>query len=207
MKLIILKSNEMVVKMDDFGFLVESWVKKLLHYNPYVAEGEHGTDAKLRRWWPTLEEYYQRHIQTAIEVAIELDKYPITAGSNRLPLQNKELWVQFLKDFRPAKSAFTVDYHCHKCKERGVKLWRGVHGCADEDGNKLLCASCLAPDVKVSDEGRASWKLDGMSETDSDQINGWLPAVPVDNTYWGYSSVPSQDVEWWQNLPTYPKGK
>jgi len=196
-----LKEGEMVVKMNDFGFLVESYVQKLLKYNPYVADGPHGTDARLREWWPLLEDYYKRHIQTAIEVAIALDDPP---RYNREPLQNKELWVQFLKDFRPGKSAFTVKYHCHKCKAKNVKLWRGVHGSADENGHELLCAACLAPGVKVSDQGKANWKYDGMSDMDSDQINGWLPAIPVDNTYWGYSSVPSQDVEWWVGLPTYP---
>mgnify|MGYP001182193281 FL=1 len=201
MKPVILRDGEMVVKKDDFGFLVETWVSKLLRYNPYVADGEHGTDAKLRRWWPSLEEYYQRHIQSAIEVAIELDKYPAPTHSDRNPLQNKELWVQFLKDFRPSKSAFTIDYHCHKCKAKNVKLWRGVHGCSDNEGHELLCATCLAPGIKVSDKGKAEDESIGF---ETDQIKGWLPAIPVDDTYWGYSSVPSQDVEWWVTLQTYP---
>jgi hypothetical protein len=196
------KEDEMVVKKDDFGWLVETWVKKLLDYNPYVADGEYGTDTKLRRFWPMLEDYYKRHIQTDIEVAIALDDPP---RPNRQPLQNKELWIQFLKDFRPGKTAFTVDYHCHKCKAKGVKLWRGVHGCADKDGNELLCASCLAPDQKVSDKGKGKCGIKSLDDMETDQINGWLPAVPVDDTYWGYSSVPSQDVEWWVALPTYPK--
>lgn len=201
MKPVLLKADEMVVRMDDFGWLVEIWVKKLLDYNPYVADGEHGTDARLRRFWPLLEDYYKRHIQTDIEIAIEMDKYPPPAHSNRTPLQNKELWIQFLKDFRPGKSVFTIDYHCHKCKAKSVKLWRGVHGCSDNDGNDLLCASCLAPDIRVSDKGKAKDESVGF---ETDQIRGWLPAIPVDNTYWGYSSVPSQDVEWWVGLPTYP---
>lgn len=201
MKPALVKDDEMVVKKDDFGWLVETWVKKLLDYNPYVAEGEYGTDAKLRRFWPLLEDYYKRHIQCAIEVAIELDKYPPPPHSERRPLQNKELWIQFIKDFRPGKSAFTVDYHCHKCKTRNVKLWRGVHGCADKDGNELLCATCLAPDLKVSEKGKA---MDAICNFETDQIKSWLPAVPVDDTYWGYTSVPSQDVEWWIGLPTYP---
>jgi hypothetical protein len=203
MKPVILKADEMVVKMDDFGWLVETWVRKLLDYNPYVAEGEHGTDARLRRFWPMLEDYYKRHIQTDIEVAIALDDPP---RPNRQPLQNKELWIQFLKDFRPAKSAFTVEYHCHKCKSKGLKLWRGVHGCADVNGNELLCATCLAPEITVSDKGKAMTKLSLHvgDEIETDQVKGWLPAIPVDDTYWGYSSVPSQDVEWWVGLPTYP---
>lgn len=202
MKKVSIKDNEMVVKMDDFGFLVETWVNKILKHNPYVAEGDHGTDAKLRKWWPMLEEYYQRHIQVAIEVALEMDKYPPPAHSDRKPLQNKELWQKFLADFRPPKSPFTINYHCHKCKEQNVKLWRGVHGCKDADGNGLLCASCLAPDTIVDEHGK--WTEPGEHGMYTDQVKSWLPAVPVGDTYWGYSSVPSQDVEWWQGLPTYP---
>ena len=199
MKPTLLKESQMVVKKNDFGLLVESYVRKLLQYNPYVAEGPDGTDARLREWWPQLEEYYQRHIQSAIEVAIELDKYPAPSHSDRKPLQNKELWIKFLKDFRPSKSAFTVDYHCSKCKAKGVKLWRQSHTFADYI--ELLCATCLAPDIKVSDKGKAKDESIGF---ETDQINGRLPAIPVDDTYWGYSSVPSQDVEWWIGLPTYP---
>lgn len=201
MKPVLLKDNEMVVKMNDFGFLVEHYIQGLLRYNPYVADGPDGTDARLRVWWPQLEDYYKRHIQTNIEVAIEMDKYPAPSHSNRKPLQNKKLWIQFLKDFRPGKSEFTIEYHCHKCKTKGVKLWRGVHGCADDDGNKLLCASCLTPDINVNDNGKARDESIGF---ETDQIKGWLPAIPVGDTYWGYSSVPSQDIEWWVALPTYP---
>jgi hypothetical protein len=201
MKPALLKEGEMVVKKNDFGLLVESYVRKLLQYNPYVADGPDGTDSRLREWWPQLEEYYQRHIQSAIEVAIEMDKYPAPSHSDRKPLQNKELWLQFLKDFRPAKSEFTIDYHCNKCKTKNVKLWRGVHGCDDDEGNKLLCASCLAPGLKVNEKGKAENESIGF---ETDQIKDWLPAIPVDDTYWGYTSVPSQDVEWWVGLPTYP---
>lgn len=201
MKPALLKEGEMVVKENDFGILVSYYVNGLLKWNPYVADGEYGTDARLREWWPKLEDYYKRQIQTSIEIAIEMDKYPATSHSDRRPLQNKELWVQFLKDFRPGKSPFTVDYTCQKCKAKGLKLWRGVHNCGDDDGNELLCASCLAPGLEVSEKGKAKDESVGF---ETDQIRGWLPAVPVDDTYWGYSSVPSQDVEWWKGLPTYP---
>jgi hypothetical protein len=198
MKPALLKEGEIVVKQSDFGMLVENWVQRLLKYNPYVADGEHGTDARLRKWWPLCDEYDQRHIQTAIEVAIEMDKYPPPAHSDRKPLQNKELWIQFLKDFRPPPSDFTVDYTCSKCKVKGVKLWRQYQTCAD--AQELLCAKCGAPDTVVDADGRAD--RDGMR---TDQIGSWLvPAVPVGDTYWGYTSVPSQDVEWWRKLPTYP---
>ena len=210
-KKVSLKDDEMVVKMDDFGWLVESFVNRLLRYNPYTVEG---IDKRLREWWPKLEEYYQRHIQVAIEVALELDKDPPPPHADRRAMEpeQKAMWQKFIKDFRPSKSAFTLDYHCHNCKARNVKLWRGVHGCADKDGNELLCATCLAPHITVSNDGRAKGEdyKDASGKVIceghmSDQINGWLPAVPVGDTYWGYTSVPSQDVEWWVALPTYPK--
>lgn len=208
-KKVALKDDEMVVKMDDFGWLVESFINRILRYNPYTVEG---IDKRLREWWPKLEEYYQRHIQVAIEVALELDKDPPPPHADRRAMEpeQKAMWQKFLKDFRPNKSAFTVDYHCHKCKARNVKLWRGVHGCADKDGNELLCASCLAPGEIVDDKGKwqePDYQLGGgrtMPGYRTDQVKSWLPAVPVGNTYWGYTSVPSQDVEWWVALPTYP---
>lgn len=181
---------------NDFGMLVETFIRGSFSRN-YTEEW---LNKKIREWWPNLEDYYKRNIQTAIEVEIELDNPP---RYNRHPLQNKEMWVQFLKEFRPGKSPFTVDYRCHKCEQTNVKLWRGVHGCTDADGHELLCAACLAPEEKIDDLGK--YNSPGEYSHYTDQINGWLPAVPVDDTYWGYSSVPSQDVEWWQALPTYNK--
>lgn len=202
MQPVILKEGEIVVKENDFGFLVESYVNRLLRYNPYVADGEHGTDARLRAWWPLVEEYYRRHIQTAIEVAIEMDKYPAPAHSDRKPLQNKELWLKFLADITPPPSAYTIDYTCSKCKAQGVKLWRQYQTVVD--AQELLCAACAAPGVEVDADGRAEREGDAGFRTD--QIGSWLvPAVPVGDTFWGYTSVPSQDVEWWRKLPTYPQ--
>lgn len=199
MKPVILKEGQIVVKQSDFGWLVTTWVNRLLKYNPYLADGKDGTDARLRQWWPMLDEYDQRHIQTAIEVAIEMDKYPPPAHSDRQALQNKDLWIKFIADHRPPKSPFTIDYTCSKCKATGVKLWRDYQTCAD--AQELLCAKCAAPDVVVDEDGLAELKDFGKS----DQIASWkVPAIPTGDTYWGYSSVPSQDVEWWRKLPTYP---
>lgn len=92
------------------------------------------------------------------------------------------------------------NYACGKCGSRGVKLWRGVHGCKNEDGNELLCATCLAPGIVVGDDG----KTESKHGPRSDQINGWLPAVPSGDTFWGYTSVPAQAVGWWIGQPTYP---
>jgi hypothetical protein len=193
------KDSEVVVKANDFGLLVEELVRDSLR--PKRNIDANWLDGKLCEWWPKLLEYYQRHIIQDIELAIMLDDPPRPSG----PLQHKEMWVRFVKDFRPARSTFTIDYCCGKCKTKNVKLWRGVHGCPDDSGNKLLCATCLAPDDVVDDEGR--WQEPPPHSMRTDQVKGWLPAVPVGDTYWGYSSVPSQDIEWWIALPTYTKEK
>lgn len=204
---LFLKKGHMEVKQDDFGFLVSFYIQAALR--PNFSYDIISVEKRLREWWPTLEEYYQRKIITSIEMAIELHKPP---RYNREPLEHEMLWQQFVRDFRPPPSAFTIDYHCNKCKVRGVKLWRGVHGASDKDGNELLCASCLAPGDLVSDNG--TWQEPPYKAKDAygneipgmvtDQVKGWLPAIPVGDTYWGYTSVPSQDVEWWVGLLTYP---
>jgi hypothetical protein len=194
-----IKNDEMVLHKDDFGFLVEEFIRGCLR--PHNCIHPEWLDTRLREWWPKLEEYYQRHIISAIEVAIALDE---PSRSNREPMEplRKFMWQKIVADLRSPRSAFTIDYHCHKCKTKNVKLWRGVHGCADKNGHELLCATCLAPGIPVNKDGR--WRDPDM-QIETDQVKGWLPAVPVGDTYWGYSSVPSQDLEWWLSLPTYIK--
>jgi hypothetical protein len=194
----VIKADEMIVEKNDFGLLVENFVQTNLRHSSFSVEWFDGT---LRRWWPTLEEYYRRHIISAIEVTIALDEPPRYGRQEMEPAQ-KSMWVKLVKDLRSPRSEFTIDYHCHKCKAKDLKLWRGVHGAKDKNNHGLLCATCLVPGQEVDASGKLQDKDIGIK---TDQVNGWLPAVPVDNTYWGYSSVPSQDVEWWIALPTYKK--
>ena len=192
-----IKRGEIAVNQQDFGFLVEEFISKCLRPNNNIDT--EWLDKRLREWWLMLEEYDQRRIMTSIEVAIMLDEPPRYSREEMEPVR-KLMWQKFVKDLRPPKHPFTIDYRCGKCHRGSLKLWRGVHGCADDNGNKLLCANCLAPDLTVSQDGRAMNKSLSM---ETDQINDWLPAIPVGDTFWGYSSVPSQDVEWWRALPTY----
>lgn len=178
---------------NDIGIIFEMVAHRGLHGHGYVAEE---ADKQLRKYWNLIEDYFKRQIICNIEVGLAL----MVDGYEKVPQQ--DLWKKFVGDMRPPKAAYTTQYHCDKCKVEGVKLWRGVHGCSDKDDNKLLCAACLAPGVIVNDKGKAYEKLCDM---ETDQVNGWLPAVPVDDTYWGYSSVPSADVEWWKAFPTYKK--
>lgn len=94
-----------------------------------------------------------------------------------------------------SKSVYTVDYKCDRCKASEVKLWRGVHGVSNDKGEELLCASCL---MHIDPSGRGEFDSER-----TDQVKCWLPAVPTEDTFWGYCNVPEDDVNWWRNLPTY----
>lgn len=172
------------------GHLVQYGVSYALCPNEYTA----GSAMKcLRHMWPKIEPYFQRRIIVEIEVAL--------LRQDRNPIAMSDEWQKLRDELRGPKSPFTADYRCGKCKREGLKLWRGVHGRADKDGNELLCAACLAPGEVINEEGRSY--RDASVGGRTDQVRGWLPAIPVDDTYWGYSSVPSQDVDWWRTLPTY----
>lgn len=101
---------------------------------------------------------------------------------------------------RTMKADFTIDYRCCRCRRGGLKLWRGANGAPNKYGEELLCAECLAPDQTVGSDGKAYDKDYGFA---TDQVAGWLPAVPVNDTFWSYTSVPPDDVRWWKALPTY----
>lgn len=101
-----------------------------------------------------------------------------------------------------ALNKIPLDYRCDHCNIHGVKLWREYQTIAT--ATKLLCAHCAGKnqgeDVgQIDERGRIISKIAGRT----DQIGNLLPAVPVegDDTYWGYTSVPEDGVDWWKNLP------
>lgn len=94
-----------------------------------------------------------------------------------------------------------IPYKCTGCGAEGRKLWRQYNTFADHI--KLLCAGCACRDKGIENTIGA----DGKRETDmgrTDQIGSLVPAVPCDEgeTFWGYSSVPQEDVDWWKSLLT-----
>ena len=104
--------------------------------------------------------------------------------------------------FRYADGAAPDGYACGQCARHGCKLWRRYQTVLDRQA--LFCADCAAKnqahDISdLDDEGMSSWE--GMRH---DSI-GWLvPAVPTEDgeSYWGYSSVPDEGVDWWRALST-----
>lgn len=95
-----------------------------------------------------------------------------------------------------------TNYVCHKCRATGVKLWREYNALLDHQS--LFCCKCSGEeqnkDVKnIDDRGRIESEFGGRT----DQIGWRIPAVPTkdNDTYWGYTSVPQDGVEWWKRLP------
>jgi hypothetical protein len=93
-------------------------------------------------------------------------------------------------------------YVCVICGAKNVKLWRGYMVCADSVN--LHCARCAALESKadisdINDKGKHTGDFNR-----TDQIGVYVPAVPTDmgDSFWGYTSVPPEGVQWWWNLPT-----
>jgi len=93
------------------------------------------------------------------------------------------------------------NYTCADCGKHGLKLWREYQSFKIY----LRCCDCAAVDQKVS---VLDIDADGMRSHEdypgarTDQIGSYIPAVPSENTYWGYTSTPQVSVEWWKALPT-----
>ena len=107
------------------------------------------------------------------------------------------------------------DYRCSKCGLHGVKLWRNSH--VFLDSVNVMCATCALANEgcpgPMDAQGRREVRYFVDAKTGApftettDQIGTMVPAVPVVHrgaieTYWGYSSVPKVDVDWWVALPT-----
>lgn len=97
------------------------------------------------------------------------------------------------------------NYVCGKCDATGVKLWRDVVFCVDQVD--LRCVSCMGRGEV--DEG-GYFKDSEYGKTDQctiEELGSMLPAVPTEeeDSYWGYTSIPTAGVAWWRNLPNKRK--
>lgn len=111
-----------------------------------------------------------------------------------------------------SKQEVSQDYYCEHCKAKGLKLWRLYNTCAISA--TLLCASCMVKDQSKWNEtvreniaariyNNVGYYIDKNGRK-TDQCWSYVPAVPCENidTFWGYTSIPSEGYEWWQKLPT-----
>ena len=76
------------------------------------------------------------------------------------------------------------------CKRKNVKLWRKYQTLSDY--TSLHCLNHF-------EKGLVDIYKKGLS----DQLGWWVPAIPADdecNSFWGYTSVPQEKVDWWKNL-------
>ncbi len=100
-------------------------------------------------------------------------------------------------------------YRCTQCGKTHVKLWRTY--CCIAIATDLLCPECLrekfkTPNFKpvlfLNEQGNYCWKKNEQETFHTDQIGTYVPAVPTEenDTFWGYTSVPQEGVEWWRNL-------
>lgn len=78
-------------------------------------------------------------------------------------------------------------YVCSHCGAAGVRLWRQSHVFLERV--QLLCLACA--------ESNTGHFLK------HDQIGELVPAVPTPDglSFWGYTSVPQDAVDWWYSLP------
>lgn len=103
-----------------------------------------------------------------------------------------------MKPFRYADGNTPDGYACGKCGKDGVKLYRQYQTFMSHQ--ELFCLLCA-----IEDQGeQTEWSGKVVEDGHEPHSIGWLvAAVPTEeaDTFWGYSSVPQDGVEWWKQLP------
>ncbi|MBY0551316.1 MAG: hypothetical protein K2W95_28805 [Candidatus Obscuribacterales bacterium] len=99
-----------------------------------------------------------------------------------------------------ASGKVSEEYHCHKCGNSLLKLWRQYQTTQP----KLLCSVCVLQDQKQTGEffDELGYRKGEYGKTD--QCGCYVPAIPDEEGagFWGYTSVPPEGVAWWRGLPT-----
>lgn len=87
-----------------------------------------------------------------------------------------------------------ADYCCTECGATDVRLWREYQTFAP----RVLCTACL-PEEK----DREKVLNDEQKHTRPYVNTGWwVAAVPNgDGNWWGYTSIPQDQLDWWRGLP------
>lgn len=90
-------------------------------------------------------------------------------------------------------------YSCSVCHSHNVKLWRRYQSLPVV----LLCKNCVAAEENISpdqiDSNGTVADIDGLR---SYSIGWHVPAILTEeeDSYWGYTSVPEDRIEWWRGL-------
>lgn len=106
--------------------------------------------------------------------------------------KKKREYAVSVEPFKYEEGTVPEGYACGECGIRGVRLYREYNTFLEHQ--RLRCRACV-----VAEAGEPS-ELVGPGE----HTIGWtVAAVPTEDgvTYWGYSSVPQEGVDWWDNLP------
>ncbi len=133
-----------------------------------------------------------------------------------------------MASFLYSDSVVSPQYHCGKCGAQGVKLWREYQTFLNHQS--LLCAVCACEEQNASQQVHGHGKTFSVEQKANgkvcvtttyckerdpklfaifngvdrggDQIGWRIPAVPTEDgtTYWGYTSVPTEGVIWWERL-------
>ena len=85
-------------------------------------------------------------------------------------------------------------YKCNECGAEGVALWRDYQTFLEHQTLRCFKCVCKKYDIKVRD-----------LKNSVDSIGWSVIAVPTEegDTYWGYTSIPEQGIDWWRNLPLF----
>lgn len=156
-------------------------------------------------------------------------------GYRTAKLENEETWIVYLgEQHAPVELMFDnelaanlyskleipLSYQCSKCGARGCKLYREyqtlhveLRCCVCSRDYMLECEKVNPEFYKPEHYSIDTLDANGLRDSDhgskTDQIGFWIPAVPDEegDGYWGYTSVPTEGVEWWKKLPTFPGGR
>jgi hypothetical protein len=97
-----------------------------------------------------------------------------------------------------------TNYVCGECGASGVKLWREYQTFLDHQS--LCCVVCSGREQKkdINSINSGGFTLQEYGKTD--QLGWRIPAIPTESNdaYWGYTSVPTEGVDWWRGLPAFP---
>lgn len=107
-------------------------------------------------------------------------------------LFNRRPYAVSVASFKYTDGEVPDGYKCGNCGKTGVRLYRDYNTFLEYQ--HLTCRSCT-----IKENGEPS----EYSGPEEHTIGYTVAAVPTEDgrTYWGYTSVPPEGVEWWNNLP------